>query len=131
MNTLRPFSPQEIAELGGTNAFFPSTWENALLSTESQVTCIEAMDTIPVKPEAFDLVALHHPVFKPAIRKSLEVGRTYIPVPLWTRMMNQLRPALDLTTSDFLDNPDIDPKPVIIKNFEPLARRFAVLLASR
>ena len=36
MNTLHPFSSQEITSLGGTNAFFPSTWENALLSPANQ-----------------------------------------------------------------------------------------------
>ena len=101
-----------------------------LTNIDSQVTCTEAMDTIPVKSEAFDLVTLHHPVFKPAIRQSLETGRTYIPVSIWTRMMNQLRPALDLITEDLLENPGADPHTVIVKNLEPLSRRFGVLLPS-
>ncbi|MBN2146218.1 MAG: hypothetical protein JW726_02475, partial [Anaerolineales bacterium] len=101
-----------------------------LTSSDSQVICTEAMDTIPVKREAFDLALPFQPVFKPAIRQSLETGRTYIPVPLWTRMMNQLRPSLDLITSDYLENPDIDPLTIITKHLEPLSRRFGVLLSS-
>jgi ABC-type glycerol-3-phosphate transport system substrate-binding protein len=101
-----------------------------LTSTDSQVICTEAMDTIPVKSDAFDLVSLHHPVFKPAIRQSLETGRTYIPVSLWTRMLNQLRPTLDLITEDLLENPSADPRTVIVNHLEPLSRRFGVLLSS-
>ena len=101
-----------------------------LTSTDSQVICTEAMDTIPVKREAFDLASPFQPVFKLAIRQSLETGRTYIPVPLWTRMMNQLRPSLDLITSDYLENPDTDPLVIITKHLEPLSRRFGVLLSS-
>lgn len=101
-----------------------------LTSSESQVICTEAMDTIPVKVEAFDQVPLYHPVFKPAIRRSLETGRTYIPISLWTRMMNQIRPALDLITSDYLENPDTEPGSIILRHLEPLSRRFGVLLSS-
>jgi multiple sugar transport system substrate-binding protein len=101
-----------------------------LTSTDSQVICSDAMDTIPVKPEAFDLVSLHHSVFKPAIRQSLETGRTYIPVSLWTRMLNQLRPNFDLITTEILENPGADPRSLIVKYLEPLSRRFGILLSS-
>lgn len=32
MNVLRPFSAAEIADMGGVDSFFPSTWQNSILS---------------------------------------------------------------------------------------------------
>src|SRR5512143_3606481 len=37
MNALRPFTAQEIAALGGSDAFFASTWQNCVLPSRSEV----------------------------------------------------------------------------------------------
>lgn len=106
-----------------------------LTSKEAQVKYAEDQAAIPSKIEAFEAANFCLPVIKNAVRQSLITGRSYRPVSLWLRIMNELRPALDDITREFLEDTGAYPDPAALrmlcaKHLEPLARRIGILLSN-
>ena len=106
-----------------------------LTSTEAQVKYAEDQAAIPSRVEAFDATHFDLPVLKTAVRESLIAGRSYRPVSLWLRIMNELCPALDNITQEFLENTGAFPNPIALrmlcaKHLEPCSRRIDILLSN-
>jgi multiple sugar transport system substrate-binding protein len=106
-----------------------------LTGTEAQVKYAEDQAAVPCRIEAFDATNFDLPVIKTAVRQSLLAGHSYRPIFLWIRIMNELRPALDNITQEFLDNTEAFPdvfslRKLCVSHLEPLARRLGVLLSN-
>lgn len=100
-----------------------------LSSTSTQIKCAEAGVAVPARIEAFESISFTPPIYKPAISQSLQTGRTYTPVPSWIRMLNMLRPCLDDIIMEYLETPSENPRMLIAKHLDPVAKRFGILLA--
>jgi multiple sugar transport system substrate-binding protein len=106
-----------------------------LTSTEAQVKYAEDQAAVPSRVQAFDSTHFDLPVLKSAVRQSLVAGHSYRPISLWIRIMNELRPALDDITQEFLENIEAFPDSIALrklcaKHLEPLARRIDILLSN-
>ena len=106
-----------------------------LTSPEALVKYADDQVAFPSKIEAFDGIHFASPALKTAVRQSLLAGHCYRPIPLWIRMLNELRPALDNITQEYLENTQAFPDTLTLrilcaKHLEPLARRFGILLSN-
>ncbi len=100
-----------------------------LITPRVQVKLATAQTTIPARVEALGQLAFTIPVFRAAVEQSVRTGRSYPPVKLWVRIMNELRGALDQVTAQVLEDREEDISQILTQRLKPLANRLRLMLS--
>jgi multiple sugar transport system substrate-binding protein len=100
-----------------------------LASPASQVKLANAQNGIPVRVESLPQLAYSVPAFRAAVEQSVRTGRTYPPVRLWVRIMNDLRNVFDLIAAEVIENQDTEVEQIIRRRLKPLETRLNLMLS--
>lgn len=100
-----------------------------LSSPAAQVRLANAQNTIPVRVEALPQLDYSIPAFQAAVEQSVKTGRSYPPVRLWVRIMNDLRHVFDAITAEVIENQDADVEQIIRKRLKPFETRLNLMLS--
>lgn len=100
-----------------------------LASPAAQVKLANAQNGMPVRVEALSELSYAIPAFKAAVEQSVQTGRSYPPVRLWVRILNDLRHIFDAITADVIENKDAGVEQIIRKRLKPLEARLNLMLS--
>lgn len=99
-----------------------------LTSNSVQVDYASATDALPARIEALSKVQYPLDSLQQTYEATMRKGRAYKPVPIWVRMMNDLRRAFDSITTNLLADAALTPEQAVANAVNPIARRFELML---
>jgi hypothetical protein len=86
-----------------------------------------AANAIPARQSALAELCFEPAALNETFKHSLQMGRSYRPVLIWVRMINDLSDTFDAITAEVLAQQDIDE--VLSKHLTPLAQRYNRMLS--
>ena len=100
-----------------------------LSTSASQTKLAQASSLVPSRVDAMEQLDYHYVPLKSAINQSLLKGRSYHPVPLWVRIMSELRKTFDSITTEVVSFPERKVREILDSHLTPLAERFNLMLS--
>jgi ABC-type glycerol-3-phosphate transport system substrate-binding protein len=101
-----------------------------LTSPAAQVKYAAASNAIPARSTALSQLAVEPVSLHETFAQVLRTGRSYKPVLIWVRMLNDLRRAFDAITAEVLTNLDRDVDVALTQHLTPLAQRYNLMLSA-
>ncbi len=101
-----------------------------LTSPDAQRKYAAASNAIPARSAALSQLAVEPTSLREILAQVLSAGRSYKPVLIWVRMLNDLSRTFDAITAAVLADPDLDIDHALTQHLTPLAQRYDLMLSA-
>jgi multiple sugar transport system substrate-binding protein len=101
-----------------------------LTSPLAQMKYAAASNAIPARSAALSQMVVEPASLREIFAQVLSAGRSYKPVLMWVRMLNDLSRTFDAITADVLADPALDIDRALTQHLTPLAQRYDLMLST-